>query len=893
MQLVALSNLKLNNDMFSNRSLSIHRRILVKNFLTLLYRLNPPMDWEQMQSQMQQMGYVVESSNLSSNGELLAEDEKQGWMEQTLNAAGLGEDDDHQHKTSNKNPTKTINPRKESLSNGPASAQSRHATSPQKFSSSLLTLDTSLSPSGDTPLPRPKSAELPQSLHSYLSTVFDVNWSVELSSTEDLLFTNASSTGSVSSTTFLSSASSMTPSSAGANTSKTAKRKSLLGMTSSTSSGSVNSAPGPAFASGPRPGSSSKTPSSAPASFSNLMPSSRASASSTLSTSSTSSSASTLSTSSTRSSASSMTSNGSSSNPSLQLPNAPLARKSSLSNQSRNGINKTSTNTNAGSTTQSSSGSTQLHIQRSVSAVTAAGGGGSGTGTGQSTLSPEGRNIPMRKQSISGASKPMLVPGRRSSLLQTGQMPTLLNSPTNNANQNRLLNPAGTLSDMPTIPPRRSPTLSPSTTGSSSASLSPPTTSPSQFSSGHSPTSPTSPNMSPGPRMPSNEIMVKLPSGTAAANGNVAPAGSGSTASSGAGLPRPLLTTSLSASSFFNGSPSSPSPSSSTAPSSATPTLAGSPLGQSSQPHGSHSPQQQQLLQPSPYPYLRSVSDDGLQQARVVKRSPSPSPTLSPASTSTASSPQTLHPTVMTYARPSQTYVHKASKSTPNLLAELENTPPAIPDKHSPQQPQNNHQHQQPNTQPSKAHPQSQHHTLSLPPSASTTSTTNSGLKLLTRVSSRRIGSASTPLSSSSSSASGSGYHHDANRIMDISAPLPLIPQHRVTGTNNASSYQGLDFDMFEGLKQTSSDYSLNNYGHTQPSTDQYSPYSPRPFGQRPGYTQSLSNVSIGNNRNGTLDSSKTSILSTTTTAPTGSSTSRWTSMKSMLGLRVGQGAKG
>lgn len=39
------------------------------------------------------------------------------------------------------------------------------------------------------PLPRPASVELSQSLHSYLSTVFDVNWSVAQSNTEDSFVT--------------------------------------------------------------------------------------------------------------------------------------------------------------------------------------------------------------------------------------------------------------------------------------------------------------------------------------------------------------------------------------------------------------------------------------------------------------------------------------------------------------------------------------------------------------------------------------------------------------------------------------------------------------------------------------------------------------------------------
>lgn len=102
-QLVALSNLKLNNDMFSNRSLSIHRRILVKNFLTLLYRLNPPMDWAEMKLQMQQMDYGEDDfgsgpflgGDSNKDGSLLlGEDEQNGWMERTLHAAGLDDKDE-------------------------------------------------------------------------------------------------------------------------------------------------------------------------------------------------------------------------------------------------------------------------------------------------------------------------------------------------------------------------------------------------------------------------------------------------------------------------------------------------------------------------------------------------------------------------------------------------------------------------------------------------------------------------------------------------------------------------------------------------------------------------------------------------------------------------------
>lgn len=119
-QLVAISNVKLNNDLYSNRSLSIHKRILVKNLLTFIYRIHPPMDWAQMQYQMQmQLGDVASGEDNSDHygdgasenqggfgqppppptlgptgGPLIGRAEQKGWMDRTLQAAGLDDDDD-------------------------------------------------------------------------------------------------------------------------------------------------------------------------------------------------------------------------------------------------------------------------------------------------------------------------------------------------------------------------------------------------------------------------------------------------------------------------------------------------------------------------------------------------------------------------------------------------------------------------------------------------------------------------------------------------------------------------------------------------------------------------------------------------------------------------------
>ncbi|OAQ29865.1 hypothetical protein K457DRAFT_18716 [Linnemannia elongata AG-77] len=326
MQVVAMSNHKLNSDIYSTRSLSIHRRILVKNLLTLLYEMNPMLDWFDDGSSGYDVGmYEGDEGDVSNSSEpLLAEEEQDGWIEQTLSAAGLSEDDDEEivkkmkkHGRSDKaktttpttTPTKTTTKsnstkiadgrgsvasnnsssnsnsdykknkktdtaahgsgvdqstpsiknasksittppppptrptqnsgssssssissvlpsfppaptnRAYSLPNLPAtSAQAPSTRAPPSLPRTTYTLSppsssssassttstssngsyTSSSSSGSSllmsggraaPLPRPKSIELPQSLNNYLAAVFDVDWSVELPTMEDSLFT--------------------------------------------------------------------------------------------------------------------------------------------------------------------------------------------------------------------------------------------------------------------------------------------------------------------------------------------------------------------------------------------------------------------------------------------------------------------------------------------------------------------------------------------------------------------------------------------------------------------------------------------------------------------------------------------------------------------------------
>ncbi|KAG9323784.1 hypothetical protein KVV02_000837 [Mortierella alpina] len=311
MQVVAMSNQKLNNDVFSSRSLSIHRRILVKNLLTLIYELNPKLDWFHDGSVPENNG----SEELSSEVGVQA-----GWMEQTLDVAGLGGDadqgaecttdwahtsnpqagepiasDNDNDKDNDKDidgvfsagsaaakTTRTAIVSAPTLHNqldplSPtafASPRSPPATpitppSPPRSSSSDYTLSIAspststsgtnttlssstlsessgssmpssgyLSPPTGASLPRPKSTELPQSLNSYLAAVFDVDWSVGLSNTEDSLYTFGGSPSPSSSACdpFSSSACApvgqSTPYLAGSLLSSSPKRKSLISSSS-------------------------------------------------------------------------------------------------------------------------------------------------------------------------------------------------------------------------------------------------------------------------------------------------------------------------------------------------------------------------------------------------------------------------------------------------------------------------------------------------------------------------------------------------------------------------------------------------------------------------------------------------------------------------------------
>ncbi|KAF9097645.1 hypothetical protein BGX29_007989 [Mortierella sp. GBA35] len=171
MHLVHISNRKLHQEVFSNRAQSIHRRIVIRNFLTVLYQLHP-IEW-------------IEPSP--------AVDDKDQWLEQTLSAAGIDsqQDDDNNDDdlAEDHYPDSHHHDSKGLADLSPPAAAAASAVASRRRPLSLR--------SNRVPLPRPASVELSQSLSSYLSTVFDVNWSVSgQSNTEDSFVTTTSNPSS-------------------------------------------------------------------------------------------------------------------------------------------------------------------------------------------------------------------------------------------------------------------------------------------------------------------------------------------------------------------------------------------------------------------------------------------------------------------------------------------------------------------------------------------------------------------------------------------------------------------------------------------------------------------------------------------------------------------------
>lgn len=460
-----------------------------------------------------------------------------------------------------------------------------------------------------------------------------------------------------------------------------------------------------------------------------------------------------------------------------------------------------------------------------------------------------------RKQSVN-ASKPMLVPGRRSSLLQTGQMPTPVTTSSSGstlspgiAGRNNSYSPKS-----PTLSGSSSPTLSPYTHTPSSVSLSP-TLSPSSsgsFSFGNG--APPSPSLSPtlSPTLANKPAISRrtssLPTERPRQIQRLPSSENGPTLSSLAspvsGLPRPLQISSMSSL-----SPSPPSPS----------TLV---------------PSGPKHLQ-APYPYSRSVSDEQInfssyqnQQQQYTRHgassasaptSPShpPSP---PIPSSYSGVPVGAASPSGSLAKPLPSYtLNKASKSSPNLIDGGRGSnyydDPAVPlslDLQYQQQFQQQFFQKSPPSSPSTATGQGEQHK----------SSSSSGFnKLLSRTSSRLGAGNKTPESYVGQSGATS-----IGAAMTISSPLSLI--------------SSVDQESFQNHHQHHQ-YQYQSQPQAHKAQDSLSS-SPRSYGH--GYSQSVGHSFS----NGHGSPSSTGASASASASGSGGGT-RWSSMKTMLGLRVGQ----
>ncbi|KAF8981969.1 hypothetical protein BGZ46_002023 [Entomortierella lignicola] len=201
-QVVELSNFKLNNDIFSSKSLSIHRRILVKNLLSLLYTINPMLEWADEEDDEMDFYDELEDSSLNSintlNNNTTSFPSPPTTIPTTTIAAAVTAVTTATTtpvQTTKQENRKSQEKRQEvesSLQNSGFNNDNASSKQQEQDDEKLDFEDEYVS----SQLPRPRSTELPQSLNNYLSTVFNVDWSVS----EDSLFTFGGSTSSSSST---------------------------------------------------------------------------------------------------------------------------------------------------------------------------------------------------------------------------------------------------------------------------------------------------------------------------------------------------------------------------------------------------------------------------------------------------------------------------------------------------------------------------------------------------------------------------------------------------------------------------------------------------------------------------------------------------------------------
>ncbi|KAG0040511.1 hypothetical protein BGZ82_001837 [Podila clonocystis] len=437
-------------------------------------------------------------------------------------------------------------------------------------------------------------------------------------------------------------------------------------------------------------------------------------------------------------------------------------------------------------------------------------------------------------------------------------MPTAGNTPSPSGSLSPSIgrNNSYTTPNSPTLSGSPSPTLSPYSHAPSSPSLSPtlsPTSSGSfSFGNGVAPPSPSlSPTLSPtlGNKPAISRRTSSLPTERPRQNQRLPSSENGtstlsSLASPVSGLPRPLQTSTMSS---LSSSPPSPS------------TLAAGP----------------KHLQ-APYPYSRSVSDEHInfssyQQQQYTRKGASSSTPTSPShppsppitssysgvSVSAGSSPTSL-------AKPLPSYtLNKASKSSPNL-GDGANGPnyygdnqPALPvslDLQYQQQFQQQFFQKSPPSSPSTTGASGEQHK---------SFTSSSFNKLLSRTSSRRGAVGNT---TSESYAAGQSGATSIGAAMTISAPLSLI--------------SSVDQESFQSHHQ----YQYQSQPQGYKAQDSLSS-SPRSYGH--GYSQSVGGHSFSSTGHGSQPSSTTASASSG--GGGGGGGNRWSSMKTMLGLRVGQ----
>ncbi|KAF9348944.1 hypothetical protein BGX34_002139 [Mortierella sp. NVP85] len=190
MHLVHISNMKLDAEIFSDRSLSIQRRILIKNFLTMLYDMCP-IEWFDEEEPLEEEEWMDQApSGTEAYSDASTQDydygydyygqDPSGYSSSTSHSSHSSQDRYDSRYDSNPNDRDEFGLEHESVLS-PAVAAAVVAVAARRKPNARKT--NRVQPN------RPSSMDL----QAYLSSVFNVDWSVGLSSTEDSLFTSPGS----------------------------------------------------------------------------------------------------------------------------------------------------------------------------------------------------------------------------------------------------------------------------------------------------------------------------------------------------------------------------------------------------------------------------------------------------------------------------------------------------------------------------------------------------------------------------------------------------------------------------------------------------------------------------------------------------------------------------